>query len=57
MKEKLKPCPFCGEIPEVLKYEEKYYISCRDYNCKVNPITNFRKTKKTVIKYWNKRLF
>jgi len=27
MKEKLRSCPFCGEIPEVLKYEEKYYSS------------------------------
>ena len=63
MKEKLKPCPFCGspdlEIGTLTgMFEERYYVYCR--KCKVTgPLGKFTATKyngvKSAIAIWNRR--
>ena len=60
-KEKLKPCPFCGNIPRIEKTEGghnfEWDIDCvtKQGQCFI-PINNFPfKTKAEAIKAWNRR--
>ena len=49
MKEKLKPCPFCGTYPELeiyypcgcSEYDEQTRIICRNTKCLINPSTGY----------------
>jgi Lar family restriction alleviation protein len=54
---KLKPCPFCGEMPELVEYGielEACYIECVNIECSITVIT-VGGDKKEVIKEWNTR--
>ena len=55
--EELKPCPFCGEIPEILKNYATYAVSCNAKipNCTTYPSTTYYYTSKEAIAAWNKR--
>ena len=53
--EKLKPCPFCGELPEISKHfkEEMYHLIHR---CKVlGPIVLEWSSKGSLERQWNRR--
>jgi len=58
----LKPCPFCGEQPQVSKEKSfgawhGYRISCPDLdNCEPNPSTALHKTKSAAKEVWNRRV-
>ena len=58
-KNKLKPCPFCGEMPKI-RYDGYYVVGCDhsgNKKCKmlaVNTWHNF-KTELGAIKAWNRR--
>lgn len=56
---KLKPCPFCGKKPEVMKETEKvnYFVGCVNYReCSVIPIPFVvYNTINDAIDAWNKR--
>ena len=52
---KLKPCPFCGEIPEIHGSNNKYYTTCINPSCKIVVETVNKNTKAEVVKDWNTR--
>ena len=54
MSEKLKPCPFCGQIPKVLG---KFYfcISCENPDCMKKPETRYYHEIENAVIAWNKR--
>lgn len=55
----LRLCPFCNEKPKVMEKDMgslgKYYISCENESCHVQPKTCFYKTKTEAAKVWNGR--
>lgn len=55
MKEKLKPCPFCGGKPEIVPVPYEGW-ECRFRSC-CSMISHDRlfKTKQVAIKAWNRR--
>ena len=57
--DKLKPCPFCGEIPTVKKVPDTdirpWYVRCCNNDCEMWVATCNRDTKEEAIKTWNKR--
>lgn len=54
---KLKPCPFCGIIPELtyMKSIDKYFYSCPNEKCPCSPLTYAHKNKGVVARAWNRR--
>lgn len=59
MTDKLKPCPFCGGLGELIREtvaeEILYAVACSCWHCKVGPITDWYQTKEHAIEVWNKR--
>lgn len=60
MPNNLKPCPFCGGLPNVDKCEMPYSpvfyaVECDNINCPVQPSTDYCKDRAFIIKLWNKR--
>ena len=58
MKSNLKPCPFCGAIP-TLEYGNginKWWISCQNEKCRIQPTTDAHINKGVVVREWNKRV-
>ena len=59
---KLKPCPFCGEMPAITEHAPKingkyqWQIGCESSRCCFNPTIHFLDTKETAIKCWNYRV-
>ena len=57
MGETLKPCPFCGEIPQILKHTFvdglAYTVGCKNKRCVVQITTIPYPTEKLAIKTWN----
>ena len=55
--EKLRECPFCGSeaiIYEDHEYNDAYMVGCKGF-CKVEPMTEWCKTKEEAIAQWNTR--
>lgn len=54
---KLKPCPFCGEMPKVEfdEYYKKHWIYCNNPKCRIQPNTAFHKRKSVIVREWNRR--
>ena len=57
---KLKPCPFCGKKPSVVKRRfddesDNYTVKCANTRCGVFVETIWRSKKEESIKTWNKR--
>lgn len=55
---KLKPCPFCGEIPTVVhdtQGYESYDIQCVNGECSCMPVTWCYPTQEEAIEAWNRR--
>ena len=58
---KLKPCPFCGEIPKIdygCEYIDdiaKYWIQCNNEKCRIRPCTDMHVYKFVVVREWNRR--
>ena len=53
MKEKLKPCPFCGASGEtILKQDlyKPYYVICRNCGARIEV-----RKKEEVVREWNRR--
>ena len=59
MKEcELKPCPFCGKIPELVEWWDGgngYYAGCSNEGCQIVPSTNMGLSREEAIKAWNTR--
>ena len=59
MTEKLKPCPFCGNVAYIVEYISgcnAYHVACRNSKCFMEiglPI--WCKSKTEAIKAWNRR--
>ena len=66
----LKPCPFCGRNPVVIKRtdtylsgtserertaEEYFVIECEEYDCLFNPGTGTYETLDEALEEWNRR--
>lgn len=53
---KLKLCPFCKITPRLdTNYYNNtllYYVSCSNFNCTVNPMTELFDTMKKAIEAW-----
>lgn len=53
----LKKCPFCGSeaiIYEDHEYNDAYMVGCKGF-CKLEPMTEWCKTKEEAIAQWNTR--
>jgi len=55
--EKLKPCPFCGEMPKLREVPSmaSWVIYCDSDSCGVRSETRPADTKAEVIAAWNRR--
>lgn len=52
----LKPCPFCGKAPVIMKTRDgKFYVRCDNLACGVFPATMEWPIITDVIKAWNRR--
>lgn len=54
--EKLKPCPFCGQTPDVFDVYGDCSVKCMNDNCSVRPKSSGYMSKSEAIKEWNKRV-
>lgn len=59
----LKPCPFCGKNPSIVKHKtdfEKhpivYSIECHNLRCFINPKTPTSHIIEQNVEIWNRRL-
>lgn len=51
----LKPCPQCGEVPEIGYACGEYFIFSREEaDCACNNFTEMHSTKEQEIKAWNR---
>lgn len=57
MASELKPCPFCGKTPivEFGNGIKKYWISCNNPKCRVQPTTDAHIKKSVITREWNRR--
>jgi len=57
MSEPIKPCPFCGEIPEIVHEKNgSVWIGCNNTNCPVRNVeTDDFAAKEEAIEAWNTR--
>lgn len=60
--EELLPCPFCGgavaphELKDVMGGSSRYYLTCDNDDCEVNPSINRPSdSQEEIIRRWNKR--
>ena len=55
----LKPCPFCGERPNVNTWGDNgktmYLIECENASCAIKPMTDYHVSLKIVVQEWNRR--
>lgn len=56
----LKPCPFCGVMPDITPHEAEgiplYGMSCHNDDCDIQPYSAVAcETKEEMIKTWNTR--
>lgn len=55
----LKPCPFCGVVPNIrtyrYKYGIRYYVKCGNRDCDTMPHTFMWEKKQHAIDDWNRR--
>ena len=54
MKEKLKPCPFCGGEAEYYGECDMVWIRCSNYDCRAERIGKFDEPEEAA-EYWNTR--
>lgn len=58
--EELKPCPFCGENPNIQWFPDPHFIGENFYNIECqkcfSSTFNYIKSEEEVIKRWNKRV-
>ncbi|MCG2181448.1 Lar family restriction alleviation protein [Staphylococcus epidermidis] len=55
---KLKPCPFCGGLPNIRYSFDTLLIECTNKKCKLQPSTFMyvhTNNAEKLIKIWNKR--
>ena len=55
MNEKLKPCPFCGEEPQLIDAGTYYFVHCFNELCEISPFTQEHDTPEDAINEWNSR--
>ncbi len=57
MTETIKPCPFCGAIPELWQAAQSgaYFVECTNETCGTNPMTNPSRYREDAIRKWNRR--
>ena len=52
----LKPCPFCGEEPELFDFTDgRFIVQCSNSDCDVYPYTSIHRDKADAIAAWNHR--
>ena len=52
----LKPCPFCGEEPNVFSFNDgRFIVECSNSDCDVYPYTSIHHDKADAIAAWNQR--
>lgn len=59
-KVELKPCPWCGETPKVLRLNFtdsiEYGVACLNMSCSIKPCSGcFDTTEEEAIEHWNTR--
>ena len=52
----LKPCPFCGETPSLVRWGNEWDVECISNDCLIVPETGLFKTKIEAIEAWNRRV-
>lgn len=59
MNDELKPCPFCGNKPELFVSGFKegflYSVSCNQVDCWIKPCTEWTTHRQEAIDDWNRR--
>ena len=59
---KILPCPFCGNVPEVVLFQDtfnrfKFGIDCNHENCPIQPFTAYCMDGEEAINDWNTRVY
>ncbi len=56
MAEELKPCPFCGNPPDVIEFSNGWSVDCERDGCLIQPcLQDMFHAKEDAIKAWNTR--
>lgn len=50
----LKPCPFCGNTPVLVRWGNGWCVECHSLDCEVLPETPIT-LKEEAVEVWNKR--
>lgn len=57
MPNELKPCPFCGEIPKIMRDGFGYFkVKCTNVNCNILCTTMPCAREEYAIENWNRRV-
>lgn len=51
----LKPCPFCGNTPVLVRWGNKWCVECHSDDCEIRPETAIA-LKEEAVEAWNRRV-
>jgi hypothetical protein len=53
----IKPCPFCGKKPKIIKdgWGNQVWVECVNPKCRIHPMTRIYIKEDAAIKAWNRR--
>jgi hypothetical protein len=52
---KLKPCPWCNVVPEVVSLPGCWTVECPNLDCPVSPSTIKYRRRREAMAAWNRR--
>jgi hypothetical protein len=53
--DKLKPCPFCGAEPIIIREYDMTKVKCDNFECWILPATSYYTNEENAFEAWNER--